>query len=366
MSTSQRRSPFKYRGYWLGQIQASPCWYVFGPGRRRISLGTRDVREASDRLVDWVLENGELDPGDPRSVTVAAVLQRYWHKHAKALPSAEQARIAANQTLEFFKAAPVSDLTPQRQEAFRAWLGSSRKPGTVSRALSVLRSALNWSVKHQELTAAPFIFDVKKAPPGERILSTAELAALHDGFDCDYARVYFWLVLGTAGRKTALLELTRFQCDIPNKLIWLNPEGRAQTAKRRATVPMASFLVPIVEACRAGHLVHLHGRPLDDIKAPFRRARTNAGLGADVTTTALRRTVATWLRKRNVPEGECAAWMGHRWSNSTTERYATWRPDHLSNAAHAVDELLRAVAGEIEARAHRRTAGAVSSHPGGR
>src|SRR3712207_8751507 len=62
-------------------------------------------------------------------------------KHAKERRSAEQARIASAQILEFFQAAAVSDLTPQRQERFRAWLAQGRRPDTVSRVLSVLRAA---------------------------------------------------------------------------------------------------------------------------------------------------------------------------------------------------------------------------------
>src|SRR3712207_6143260 len=167
-------------------------------------------------------------------------------KHAKERRSAEQARIASAQILEFFQAAAVSDLTPQRQERFRAWLAQGRRPDTVSRVLSVLRAALRWSEKNQELTRAPFIFDVKKAPPRERFLSIEELAQLHDGFDCDYGRMFFWLQLGTAARKAAILELTRFQCDTRHRLIRLNPEGREQTAKRRATVPLVPFLAPLI------------------------------------------------------------------------------------------------------------------------
>jgi Phage integrase family len=207
---------------------------------------------------------------------------------------------------------------------------------------------------------------VRKAPPGERFLSVDELAQLHDGFDCDYGRMFFWLQLSTAGRKEAILELTRFRCDTRRLLIRLNPEGREQTAKHRATLPMVPYLVPLIEACRDGYLVNHNGAKLGDIKAAWRRARVNAGLPGDVNTTAMRRTVATWLRRKNVPEAECAAWMGHRWTNSTTEKYANWRPDYLATAARAVDELLRAVAGESEARAAQTRAAGVLEHPGRR
>ncbi|HEX6013878.1 MAG TPA: hypothetical protein VFY87_19205, partial [Geminicoccaceae bacterium] len=289
MSGSRRNSPFEYRDHWLGRVDGTPCWYVFWDEaprkRRRATLGTDQLPAAKERLVSWVHEHGHLEPEDPRHVTVAAVLDRYWHKHAKGQRSAEQARIAAAQILQFLGAATVSELTPQRQERFRAWLAQGRSPDTVSRVLSVLRAALRWSEKHQELTRVPFIFDVKRAAPRERFLSVEELARLHDGFDCDYGRMFFWLQLGTAGRKEAILELTRFRCDTRRRLIRLNPEGRGQTAKRRATLPLVPYLASLVEAGRDGYLVHHNGAKLGDIKAAWRRARTKAGLGSDVTTT---------------------------------------------------------------------------------
>ncbi|MDB5369807.1 MAG: hypothetical protein JWP20_1365 [Roseomonas sp.] len=54
--------------------------------------------------------------------------------------------------------------------------------------------------------------------------------------------MFLVLLIGTAGRPQAVLELTRFQCDLERGTINLNTPGRVQTKKRRPILPMASFL----------------------------------------------------------------------------------------------------------------------------
>ncbi|MDX6748802.1 site-specific integrase [Geminicoccaceae bacterium 1502E] len=362
---AQKPRAFEYRGYWLDKRPggASPFWYVTWLDRaarqtRRVSLGTADLHEAKDRLVAWVMEYGTITKGAPKTVTVAQCLERYWHRHAKNLPSAEQAAIASRQIITFWQDATVADLTPQRQHEFIAWLRESREQGgrqktattaqprsngTISRILSVLRAALNDAEKFQELTQAPFIFDVPKGQPRERVLTAAEIARLLDAADADYLRAFIWLAIGTGARKGAILELTRFQCDLEQRRIRLNPEGRAQNAKRRPDLPICNALAPIIRACPGPYLVQHEGKRLKDVKAAWRRAAATAGFGADVTPHTLRHTVATELRRRGVSESECAGFLGHRWSNKTTERYAKWRPDHLGGASAAIDAFMNEI-----------------------
>ena len=44
-----------------------------------------------------------------------------------------------------------------------------------------------------------------------------------------------------------------------------------------------------------------------------------------------------------MPEGEVSGFMAHRWSNPTTEGYASWRPDYLGEASAAVDAVLNEI-----------------------
>ena len=82
---------------------------------------------------------------------------------------------------------------------------------------------------------------------------------------------------------------------------------------------------------------------LDGIKAALRRARAAAGLPARVTPNLLRHTIACEPRARGVPEGEVAASWRIAGATPPREGYASWRPDHLGQAATAVDAVLNEI-----------------------
>ena len=344
----KRARLFEYRDHWLDR--RGETFYACRLDRaarqvRRASLRTSDLEQAKDRLIEWVLEHGEVQPGDPRRVSVAECLQRYYLQHAQHLPSREQARLSSRQLLEELGEASVADLTPVRQQRLIAALQKGgRASGTVSRLLSVLRAALKHAEKYQLLTHTPFIFDVKRGAPRDRVLTFDELRELFR-HAAPHLRMFIVLAIGTGARRGAILDLARDRCDLERRRIELNPAGREQTKKRRPTVPLVPSLVPWIEAAEGPYLVSYHGQPVASIKTAWRLARTAAGLGAEVIPNTIRHTVATMLREAGVPEAECAAFLGHRWSNSTTEGYAKHRPDYLSQAAAVVDRLISEVAG---------------------
>ncbi len=98
----------------------------------------------------------------------------------------------------------------------------------------------------------------------------------------DHMRAFLAILIGTAARPEAALQLTRFQCDLERGTINLNPPGRAQTKKRRPILPMADWLRPWIEAAD-GHLVAYRGRPVRKIAGAFQTLRDVAGFGPDVT-----------------------------------------------------------------------------------
>jgi integrase len=346
------RRVWSYGDWWLAERPGAEhlqiCTYdkVNRQVRRR-SIGTADLRQAQERLVDHVIRSAKLQHGDPRDVPIAAVLIRYWHEHGQHLPSRVQVRVAGAQLVEALGEAVVADLTPQRQRELIRQLGATgRGPSTVARIMSVLRAALNLAWKNQELaTPPPFIFAPKAAPARERVATVAELAKLWDAAEDDYLRMWLILALATGARRGAILELHRDQCDTNKRLIRLLPHGRSQDArKRRPVVRMAEHLVPWIESVEAGPLVTYRGRPLDNIKAAWRRAIARAELPADLTPNVIRHSIATRLREAGVDEAECAAFLGHRWTNSTTEGYAKHRPAYQRQAAAVTDCLISEIA----------------------
>jgi hypothetical protein len=209
---------FRIGRWFLDQRPNSPnwcaCWFDAETRQtRRASLGTDDFQEAKIRLAEHVTKYQILVGAKADEVPLEAVLVRYWEQHAKILPSAEQARHALALWSDYFPGATVSSLSPQRQEAFITFLqGKGYRASYVSRITSVGRAALNWAVKRQELSSAPFIIDVKRDPDEEalrfRELSMEEVARLLEaGAQTPHLLMFCMITLNTLARPDAALDL---------------------------------------------------------------------------------------------------------------------------------------------------------------
>ncbi len=277
------------------------------------------------------------------------VLTRYYHGHASKIPSAEQARIALGYWSDFFPRTTISDLTPERQEAFVAWLRARGcSDGYTSRVLSVGRAALNRAWKRQEIRTVPFVMSLPKAPPRERRLSLDEAAALFEAAEPEHLFMYLMVAFNTLARPQAILELRRFQIDLNDRLIEFNPPGRHQTKKYRPSVPISGTLLPWLRQVKTETVVAWHGRPLDSIKTAFRKARQRAGLSGDVIPYTVRHTMATELRRRAVSMEEISGMLGHK-TGGVTEVYAKYAPDFMGQAVEAIDAYFA----DLQARCRR-------------
>jgi integrase len=352
--------PEKFRiGKWfLDRRPNSPnwcvCWYETETRQtRRASLGTSDLQEAQVRLAQHAIKHETLKDAQPDEVFLEKVLIRYYEQHAEQLPSAEQARHALGRWSDHFAGATVSELTPQRQEAFIfALQAKGYKPSYISRILSVGRAALNWAYKRQELVSAPFIMDVKRDPDEEaerfRELSMAEVARLLAAAARVPHLLRFCVIsLNTLARPDAVLDLTPSQVDLDRRRINLNPKGRRQTKKYRPVVPSSKTLLPWLKDSEDERYVTHHGKPIASIKKSFANAVARAEL-TKVSPSCLRHTMATELRARGVPEWEIMGMMGHRANAArTTERYARFRPDYLGQAVLAIDDYFEEMRNEF-------------------
>ncbi len=308
---------------------------------RRASLGTSDIAAAELALAEWITRNVPTDRADPRDVTVARVFVRYQERHGQHLAGAGSQRISLALMLKHLPdGIAVSELTLDAQhQAVRAMEVVGYGAGTIKRAIGAAKAAVNWAWHNGELERPIPFLKVAEGPGRERVLSVNELARLWSEEMPSHVRVFLALLIGTASRPEAALQLTRFQCDLERGTINLNPPGRVQTKKRRPVLPLADWLRPWIEAAD-GHLVQFRGRPVAKIAGAFQTLRDTAGFGTDVTAYTVRHTVATELMARGVPELEIAALMGHRVPNSrTTGRYLHVAPERLASARKALDEL---------------------------
>lgn len=193
----------------------------------------------------------------------------------------------------------------------------------------------------------PFIANVKvgEVEPKGRPLSLEEMQALvREAKQTPHLAMFLDILIGTACRPEAALELTKAQCDFTHGLINLNPKGREQTKKRRPTVRMPLFLNDALKKAPDGVLVRWKGNPVGDIKNTFRKARARAGLGPDVAPYSVRHTMARWLRSQGVDAWQVSAQLGHRMQGlAITERYAVFSPDHLAESVRAIDAYYEAL-----------------------
>ncbi|MCH7936638.1 MAG: site-specific integrase [Proteobacteria bacterium] len=207
-------------------------------------------------------------------------------------------------------------------------------PGTINKELSTLRAGLRW---HDRNT--PAIVELLPAPaPRDRWLTRDEFARLLDAArGIDHLIVFLHLAIATAGRKGALLTMTWMQVRWDVKQIWL---GAKPNGKKRATVPMTRTVETVLREARktalSDHAIEYAGEPIKDIKKAFNSAVEKSGI-PHCTIHDLRHTAAVWMAGEGVQMSKISQYLGHS-NTSVTERiYARYQPDHLRDAADALE-----------------------------
>ncbi len=273
------RHPGQLAGYWLSKRPGSAMWCRtwFDPTTRqtrRASLGTDDLAAAEQALAEWITRNVPTDRAEPHDLTLARVFVRYQERHGQHLVGAGAQRISLTMMLRHLpEGITVGELTLDAQhEAVRAMQAAGYGASTIKRAIGAAKAAVNWAWNNGELARPVPFLKVAEGPGRERVLSVAELARLWSADMPDHVRAFLALMIGTAGRPEAVLQLTRFQCDLDRGTINLNPPGRVQTKKRRPVLPLPAWLRPWIEAAD-GHLVAWRGRPVKKIAEPPRVCR---------------------------------------------------------------------------------------------
>jgi integrase len=275
--------PGQLAGYWISKRPGSAMWCRtwFDAATRqtcRASLGTDDLAAAEHALAEWITRNVATDRADPRDITLARVFVRYQQRHGQHLVGAGSQRISLAMMLRHLpEGITVGELTLDAQHAaVRAMEAAGYGAGTIKRALGAAKAAVNWVWNNGELARPVPFLKVPEGPGRERVLSVDELAQLWSAEMPEHVRVFLALMIGTAGRPEAVLQLTRFQCDMNRGTINLNPPGRVQTKKRRPILPLAPWLRPWIDAAE-GHLVAYRGKPVKKLAGAFQTMRDGRG-----------------------------------------------------------------------------------------
>lgn len=335
--------------YDIDQRPDSPNWYIVWTERRRSkrrSTGTPDREQAELVLAAFRLEVARGPEAKQDQVGLAGVLTDYYERHAKAKPSALQAKIAIDHLTRFFGIATVAAVTPATVDDYLAHRraeheAKGRAPlsnDTLIRELTVLNAALRRAVKHRHIVSAPRVDKPPPAKPREKTIDRDEVARLLIACGDDlWMRNFVRLAFYTGARRNAILELQWSQVDLRHRLMTYALPSRLETNKRRATVPLAgalyTALVRARERAKGPYVIEDAGQPVTTVRWWFRKACKRAGLEG-VTPITLRHSAATAMRRGNAKPWDVAGMLGHS-RLSTTERYAKHDPEFLATALQA-------------------------------
>jgi integrase len=338
----KKKPVFRIGAYYLDYRANSPFFYILCRQRGREltrSTGTADLEEAKLKLAEFVTLHGDHDRVPPQQARLRTVLWRYREHHSDRLPSADQNARAIDAWTDFYGNARVSDLTRTKQRQFIDRLKErTLAPDTIRRYVEIGKAGLNWALEGEQITGFPKIHLPPKGEPRRWTPTLDEFVALWDAADAAHLQMFVVIAVNTLARPGAALQLTRFQCDLEAGLIYLNPEGRIQTAKRRAVVPMTRTVRPWIEAAPAGALVQYRGHPIASIKTAWNDARDRAGLDARFQPQILRKMMAKVLRRAGVPRWDVKGMMGHSGGFDVTEdHYAQYEPEFLHRVVDAID-----------------------------
>jgi integrase len=242
---------------------------------------------------------------------------------------------------DFAKLAP-SDVTENVCKKYVAKRTESVSVSTAWGELSLLRTMLNWAVRKQMIP--PFSYDVQLPtpnPPREGRLTRDEFTRLLESCVKPHTRLFVLLLISTACRASAALDLTWDRVDFKRGLIDLrSPYSRTLGKKGRAVVPMTdslrTALLEAKEKATTQYVVEYAGQRVHDAYNGFKRAAVAAGLPW-VHPHLLRHTAATWMAEAEVPMSEIASYLGHNDSVITERVYAKYRPSYLRKASGALE-----------------------------
>ena len=304
-----------YRGWWYA------VWREDGQTRRR-ALRTQSRDAAGRALADY-----QRQLAQPTN-TVAGIYAAYL-----ADKGTERARWAWQQLSPAFGSLRPDQVTRPACRAYTAARRSRVGDGTIHTELTFLRAALRW---HDRLTSAVIELPAKP-PPADRHLSREQYARLRDAAGSPHVRLFIVLALSTAGRMTAILDLTWDQIDFERGIVRLGTGERRR--KGRATVPMTDSarreLLAAAQARTSDRVIEYGGDPVRTVRKAFATAADAAGVPW-CTPHVLRHTAAVWMAEDGVPMAEIAQYLGHTDSRITERVYARFSPTHLRRAASSL------------------------------
>lgn len=303
--------------------------------RRRYRLSAETAKAAEREARDLMLE--------ARAPVAGVTVQQIWDAYTADVEGRRQAdkmRQVGRQVLPSFGHLSVSQVTAKDCRGYAAKRrAEGRKDGTIRTDLGCLRTCLSWAEKSRLIPAAPRIEMPRTPQPRDRYLTHAEVTRLLAAARAEHIKLAIILMVTTAGRIGALLELTWDRVDLDRRIIRLAP-NEIGPRKGRATVPINDTLMAALQraagVAQSDYVIEWGGRQVASIKTGFNAAVKASGI-PHCTRHDLRRTAGRFMAEAGVPIEEIAEYLGHSSPNITRATYARFSPQHLRKAAGALD-----------------------------
>lgn len=311
-----------YRGIWCAVRRAH--------GKtERASLHTKDRGEAERRLKDHFTA---VPKGELICQIVKAYIADKKEQGARSVTAMEFSWKALSSMFGHLR--PDQVTRPQCRLYARTRRSGGVSDGTVIKDLGVMKAALRWAKMGSEA-----VFEMPSTPPPrDRYITRDEMENLANSAEADHAEIFIRLAWATAGRASALYELTWDRVDFERGQIRLSKgQGRQ---KGRATVPLTDTLRDRLEKAHSvrtcDHVIEWGGKPITSIAKAFRRACERAGLEG-VSPHILRHSAAVAMAEAGVDIVKIAQALGHSNPGITYKVYARYRPEHMADVKAALE-----------------------------
>lgn len=214
------------------------------------------------------------------------------------------------------------------------------KNGTINTELGHLRMVLLWARDHGLISNAPKIERPQKPAPKDRHLEKHEAVRLIAAAKAPHVQLAIHLMLATAARVSAILELKWDRVDFNKRQIYLRDPDDPTRRKGRAVVPINDTLYAALKSARSlaasDYVVEWAGGPVKSLKRGIATAAREARLDF-VTPHVCRHSAAVWMAEGGRSMSEIAQYLGHNDSKITERVYARFSPSHLREAASTLE-----------------------------
>lgn len=393
-----KKVPYSRGHYWLDFDKGrdgsprSPNYYIFryDPARgRNVGTSTRtgDLQTASKALDSYYLSatggpaicpacGNNIDVS--QTTLVADAIADYMITAGDHRSSVQAIKARLAHVLDYLRSLPNSavvcaDVDEQWIEAMRRWLadkpivaylkngltGKTRKrsASTIENSVLQLAAAIRLATKQAPKFRARQPQNVNESP---RYRATVN----------DLAKMLSWTMeprnrgealrrfivfsVCTAARPDAAMSFSTspdtMQWDSKFSLIYLRPQGRMQTDKKRPIVRCPQRLKPWLDN-EIGQFVRNRRGPVADVSAAWDSMRRDLGLPTSGTKD-IRRSMAVLIRGMASAD-DVELQMGHKVLSPSTSVYAPFAPDYLDTALAAIEHVIAEVEKTVPMAFHR-------------